>query len=267
MPNRRQTKKNAKKTATKKATTKRTTSSSPKAKNTGRNPFTETARTKSAAKTGSLYGMKRAEVKEGESLESAWKRLAKQADQRLVRLEAYAHDKGMSNVLRFAYAGAMRNIKAYGGTNRFNAKKPKNANELKARINDLLTFLNSPTSTKQGILKTHKKRADSLNEKFGTNFTWEEMSDYFQSGMAETLTKKYGSDVALLLIAKEQREVDVSQIRKEVDKHKHTANQDEQNKAIYERLASQKLDAKTLRTARAQAKKIAKARDKKKQRK
>ena len=228
---------------------------------TGRNPFKETERAKASAKIGKSYGMKRSAVKPGESLESAWKRLAKQADQRLVRLESYAHSEGMNNVLRFAYARAMKDIQSFGGTKRFNAKKPKNANELKARINDMLTFLNSPTSTKQGILKTFQKRADTINKQYGTNFTWEEMADYFNSGAAKKLTEKYGSDVALLLIAKEQKEVNVKEIQNEANKHKHTANQIEQNKAIYDRLASKKLDAKTLRSARAQAKRISKSRD------
>ena len=60
------------------------------------------------------YKIKPAGIKEGESLEHAYTRLAKQADQRLVRLEQLSeqHPDEYKGVLTYAYGLASKNIKA-----------------------------------------------------------------------------------------------------------------------------------------------------------
>lgn len=229
-----------------------------KLKKNAYNPFKETKSTKRAKQTSEKYNLKTAGVKQGESLEAAWKRLAKQADQRLVRLEAYAHDENFNSVLRYAYARAMRDIQSFGGKKRFNARKPTNPQELRARINDILTFLNSPTSTKQGIIAVYQKRANSINKKYGTNFTWQQLADYFQSGKADKMNSKYGSDTALFLIATEQANLSVSDIAERSNARQKSTTDDEQMEKIIDRLSQGGVSARQLKQAQRQAVKLSK---------
>ena len=74
-------------------------------------------------------------------LEKEYRKLAKRADQRLLRLEEYAGRKGFSGILSFAYRVAKRDIRSWSGDTqkkpRFNTAPPKNTNQLKAKIADI----------------------------------------------------------------------------------------------------------------------------------
>lgn len=69
-----------------------------------------------------------------------------------------------------------------------------------AAINSVSKFINSVTSTKGGIIATYKKRADTFNKNFGTNFSWQDLANYFESGAFARNRENYGSDQALYLI-------------------------------------------------------------------
>jgi hypothetical protein len=134
-----------------------------------------------------------------ETLEQYYRRIAKQADQRLVRLEKLAAQGGYyKGVKEWAYARASYDITQKWGGNpenpRFNTKPPVNTNELKAKINDIQDFLQMKTSTKAGIKEAYKKKADSFNENFGTNVSWEDWADYLDR-FGVSLYDKYGSAV------------------------------------------------------------------------
>lgn len=134
-----------------------------------------------------------------ETLEQYYRRIAKQADQRLVRLEKLAAQGGYyKGVKEWAYARASYDITQKWGGNpenpRFNTKPPENTNELKAKINDIQDFLQMKTSTKTGIKEAYKKKADSFNENFGTNVSWEDWADYLDR-FGVSLYDKYGSAV------------------------------------------------------------------------
>lgn len=143
------------------------------------------------------------EQKPGESLERYYRRLAKTADQRLVRLESYAHDKYYKPAIEWAYARAQKDIQKWEKKGpeaiklRFNTAPPKNTEDLLAKINDIKTFISSPTSTKQGITAVYKQRADTINKNHGTNFTWMELAKYYTSGTAKLWENKFGSSTAL----------------------------------------------------------------------
>lgn len=134
-----------------------------------------------------------------------YRRLAKQADQRLVRLEALRHEEHFRNVTSWAYSKAMKDIKSWGGDKRFNTAPPRSEAELRAKIADIKSFIEKPTSTKSQILKTYRKRADTINKQYGTNFTWEQLAKYYESGLASKLDSKLGSSTALHVIAELQR--------------------------------------------------------------
>ena len=158
-----------------------------------------------------------------ESLQQYYKRLAKTADQRLVRLEKASKEELYKPAKEWAYAKAQRDIRKWlpagqeePAVLRFNTKipgldklKPEQANEkLIAKINDIKSFLAAPTSTKQGITNVYKKRADTLNKNYGTKFTWKQMAQYYESGQADLWDAKYGSKTALHTIAYIQKHRD-----------------------------------------------------------
>lgn len=144
--------------------------------------------------------------KDYNQLVQIYRTLAKTADKRLVNIEAYSHDKGYRNIKKWAYARAQSDIQywnAQAGSKegkRFNTKPPSNYNSLRGKINDIITFLEAPTSTKKGINQMFKSRADAINQKYGTNFTWEDLGNFFESQEWEEMSNKYGSGTALEIV-------------------------------------------------------------------
>lgn len=138
-----------------------------------------------------------------------YRKLAKRADQRLVRLEALSRQSKYENVLKYAYAVAAKNIETYGKPKdrpRFNTKPPANSNTLQAKINDIKLFLKSVSSTKKGIVSMYESRAEKLNKimklKDGEGFTWQELADFFQTKSYEKIASRFGSDTAFETIGK-----------------------------------------------------------------
>lgn len=161
----------------------------------------------------------------GETALAYYKRLAKVADQRIVRLEKLVQKKGYENVLKYAYKGAQKDISHWKDTpkakipvnkqqlnrmtkagkvaGRFNTAPPTNKkgeidlNKLMAKISDIKSFLEKPTST-QGQIKTiYQKRVAKINKKYGTDFSWEDIGDFFESDAYKDLASTYGSDTIL----------------------------------------------------------------------
>ena len=141
-------------------------------------------------------------------LVSVYRTLAKTADQRLVRLEKYANDPYMGNALTWAYAKAEQDIKHWSGeqANRFNTAPPKTYHELRAKVMDIKTFIESPSSTKKGIKSIYQQRADTINDKYGTNFTWQEIGDFFESEFFQKLSDTYGSQTVVEAVGKIQKD-------------------------------------------------------------
>lgn len=138
-----------------------------------------------------------------------YRKLAKRADQRLVRLEALSRSSKYESVLKYAYRVAAKNIESYGSVKnrpRFNTKPPENSNTLQAKINDIKHFLESVSSTKKGIVSIYEKRAETLNKTMGLyggeKFTWQELADFFQSKSYEKLASMFGSKTVFDTIGK-----------------------------------------------------------------
>ena len=163
------------------------------------------------------------DYKPGEDALMYYKRLAKTADQRLVRLEQLSTQKGYENVTAYAYARAQYDIGRYTSGHRFNTKPPVDADGnvdykmLNEKVADIKTFLSSVSSTKAGITATYEKRARTINEKFGTSYTWQDMADYFQSGDFKKHQKDFGSETIFKAIGKIQRAE--SKVLKDIDKN------------------------------------------------
>lgn len=165
------------------------------------------------------------DYKPGEDALQYYKRLAKTADQRLVRLEQLSAQKGYENVTAYAYARAQYDIGRYSAGHRFNTKPPLNADGtvnnqmLNEKISDIKTFLSSVSSTKAGITNVYEKRARAINKKFDTNYTWQDLADYFKSGDFEKHKKsKFASETIFKAIAKIQQAE--SKVLKDIDNNK-----------------------------------------------
>ena len=138
------------------------------------------------------------EQRPGESIEGYYKRIAKVADQRLVRLEQLSSQAGYGNAKQWAYARAMRDIESWSGegARRFNTKAPSDINAMRAKINDIKAFLGSESSTKSGITTVYKNRVDTINKKYGTSFQVDDIAQLFSDGLMKKLEKnaEAGSD-------------------------------------------------------------------------
>lgn len=144
------------------------------------------------------------------ALEAEYRKLAKRADQRLVRLEQHAAEGGKyKSAKQYAYRVAQRDIRAWSGENatRFNTKPPSNTNQLKAKIADIKKFLSSASSTigrtreTRGISEIYEQRAKTLNERYGTEFNWKDLATFFESGVNEKLDQQYDSKTKMEMIA------------------------------------------------------------------
>lgn len=147
--------------------------------------------------------------KDRAGLEAVYRRLAKTADQRLVRLERYVKEEGYGSALQWAYRRAERDIQAWGGekATRWNIKAPDSIAGLKAKIEDIKTFLEAESSTKRGLASINEKRVNSINEKYGTNFSPAELKNFMASNLWKEMSDEsnYGSKNAFRIIGTVQK--------------------------------------------------------------
>lgn len=132
-----------------------------------------------------------------------FRKLAKRADQRLVALEKMQREEGFENILSWGYRRAMRDIKHWSGegVKRFNRDVPKNLNSLRAKRRDVEDFLNYVTSTKTGVKSVFVRRANTINSRYGTNFTWEQLGNVFDDKERNPLYEKIGGKTYLKAVA------------------------------------------------------------------
>lgn len=134
-----------------------------------------------------------------------YRQKAKRADQQLVRLEALSHEKHFQGVLEFSYKRAVRDIRSWGGDRRFNTAPPTNITQLEAKLKDIETFLTSSTNTKTKILSIYKKRADTINKRygaeFGVEFTWQDIANYYGETKNQRLGRQLGSKTEIRVLA------------------------------------------------------------------
>lgn len=176
-------------------------------------------------------------------LEKEYRKLAKRADQRLVRIEQHAESGDIyAGMINFAYRKAMVDIRKWSGENakRFNVKPPESTVSLKAKIRDIKQFLESPSSSVKptkdnviydlegkvaggGVKLTFDKRAATLNRNFGeyldSPFTWENIGEFFESALWKKMDKRFADSKTTLraigMIRKSKK-----QVAKEIAEHK-----------------------------------------------
>lgn len=205
----------------------------------------EKKKRRSRAEIAAEYGTVAPEPYSWESEVEYFRRLAKEADQRMVRLEKAAGvyvakrgqnkgqvsipKKGFENVLSYAYRQAINDIQTLSGkrdATRFNTVLKKNKSGqvnqtlLHSKINAVKRFLEAPTSMTSTIKEMYQKRADKINEKYGTTFTWQELGRFFESaGYDKLRAKLIASDVILKQIGKMQKNVDPKAVKAGADQN------------------------------------------------
>ena len=122
-----------------------------------------------------------------EELRKEYVKLAKRADQRLVRIEKRAEKT--PELMQMAYRRAgydLRGATPEGKPPRFNRAIPKSEKGIKRALKNVQRFLESKTSTYKGYKKQEiEKRTKSINEKFDTDFEPEDFTRVMQSSLID----------------------------------------------------------------------------------
>lgn len=133
-------------------------------------------------------------------LEREVKPMMMKANMQLLNLEQMAKDPEYADIEKFAYRKAMQAIKEIRGKEYKRFNMPKNTHQLEKTKRALETFLDSPTSSKQGILELYEKNAATLNEKMGSKWSWQKVGSFLQAAEFEDIKAEYDSDIAVTMI-------------------------------------------------------------------
>lgn len=139
-----------------------------------------------------------------------YKKMVQAANKRLYRIESdYSKRPGYQAMKEYAYAKAQQNIRAiWGDQKRFSKAVPTSYREYQKAYNALNEFMESKTGTLSDLKGVYERRANTLNDKYGWGFSWQDLAKMFESGMYEKLKAKgYGSETtfkAIALMSKEK---------------------------------------------------------------
>lgn len=140
-------------------------------------------------------------------LKKEYVKLAKRADQRLVRLER--RFKTAPELEGMAYKRAVFDIfklTGIGGMPRFNRAIPRDLKHLRRALKNVERFLGAVTSTWQGFKrKDVQKRVDTLNQKYNTNYSAEDLQRLGSSGLIDRFKNKGGSETGMKALGFVQR--------------------------------------------------------------
>ena len=153
-------------------------------------------------------------------LTEQYKKLAKQANMRLLRLEKRAGSNPA--LLDWAYAHAQEDIRKWRGSGKHRypstVKQDAPISQLQARIADVEKFLEMETSTISGVKRVNEKRVDTINNKYGTDFTSSDFQQFARSGMLDKIKAQYGSKTMWKAIGQIRKNMDT--LVKQMKQHK-----------------------------------------------
>lgn len=147
-------------------------------------------------------------------LEREYTEYRNKANRRMRSLERLSEQPGYKPVLQYAYRRAVYDINALGTEGqRFPTFKQITAEKtniwtITAYLNTARTFIQSPSSTKTGIDRIYKKRAETTNRKYKTDFTMDDVAAFYESALWKKLNSIHGSKVAMKIVAKVQKNAD-----------------------------------------------------------
>ena len=143
-----------------------------------------------------------------EALLAEYRKLAKRADQRLVRINEYSKNNDFASLKNYAYRNAMKDIRHWSGekASRFNTAPPEASTEsakymkLQAKVADIKRFLDAPTSTLSGTKAVYVRRAKAYSENFGVDMSWQEIKQVTDSALFEKLEAKMDRYIVLKVL-------------------------------------------------------------------
>lgn len=144
-----------------------------------------------------------------------FKRMAKQADTRLERLEKAraANPAENGEILQYAYKRAVRDINDFMYAKVQEGRKPRfnnlygvnNNRQLKAKMRAVQRFIGSKSSTVKGIRESYAKRAAALSNRYkdeGLKITASTLAKIFDSGLWDKMKDRhFTSDTIFKTIA------------------------------------------------------------------
>ena len=131
-------------------------------------------------------------------LEARVKPMMQQANMMLLNLEQMAKQEEYEGIEQFAYRQAMQSIKELRGEGFKRFALPKNIHKLEKLERELESFMSRPTASKKGIEALYEKNAATLNEKFGSKFSWQRMGAFLQAAEFEDMKDKFDSATAMI---------------------------------------------------------------------
>lgn len=186
--------------------------------------------------------------KEWEAVQKESRKLAKRANQRLVRLEQYSKREGLSEILKFAYQRAQEyinknlggkrykeHVKLYDvsdGTKNLTGEALYRANVMiqRQRIKAMTEFLEAETSTlgqaragkkTLGIKKVYDKRTQTINEKFlnkyGLQMSDKDLKRFFESKKQAKLEQLVSSSL-MFVVASVIKKYNLKSNKRELEK-------------------------------------------------
>ena len=140
------------------------------------------------------------ETDEYKDLLREYRAKVKTASSRLAYLEQTGRTSGST------YKKGMRAAQAIGGKAKyFTSSNPKNMRVLRARMNAVNEFLESPGSTVGGIKAVDAQRAATISARYGLQITGNMLADVFNSAIWEKLDTDYGSQTAIKVLTSIQK--------------------------------------------------------------
>ena len=177
-------------------------------------------------------------------LENEAKQLMGSANAKLLNLEKLATKEGYEDIEQFAYRLAQKQIKNIRGEGykRFNI--PANTHQLEKTVREMKKFLDMPTSSKAGIDTLYEDNAKFLNEKFGTNYSWQEMAKFLQNVKWDEAKKTFDSETAILMIQGllEHKTLNPEEIDELLNEHKVDFHTDEVDNDTLNNFVRQNID-------------------------
>ena len=186
--------------------------------------------------------------KEWEEVSKESRKLAKRANQRLVRLEMYAEREGLSEILKYAYDKASTYITKQLGVGKKGLPRfkehiklydiddgsgivdeadlyKKNVQIQRHRIKEMKDFLESESSVlgtkKYGINRIYDKRTKTINDQFlkeyGLKMTDNDVKRFFDSKKQAKLAEVVGSDL-MFAVASVMKKYNLKSNKRDLEK-------------------------------------------------
>lgn len=159
------------------------------------------------------------------SMYADFRKLAKDADRRMRSLRALSYEENYKGVLSYAYARAQRDIREQTGKKgsnlRFSSNIPTTIKGLASYTKDVERFMNAESSTKRGIVNIYKRRAETINIKYGRvegatslkapkvagwkDLKWQDLANYYEKEKNTKLDSKLGSSTQMKVLGRFKR--------------------------------------------------------------